>query len=120
MPAQVFAIEVGVVDCDILALPEGILGEDLGMVHLDILAVLEHILRIAVQPVDIDVLAEHKRIGAPMQGDILQAQVLDFPESLIGISNIDILEFHVVHLAEKLRTIDATATHHQVVGIPDG
>ena len=119
VPAEVFAIEVGIINCDILALPEGVLGENLSMVHLDILAVLEDILRIAVQSVDKDVLAEHKRIGTPMQGNILQTQVLDFPEGLVSIGDVDILEFYVVHLAEELRTIDATATHHQVVGIPD-
>ena len=55
-----------------------------------------------------------------MQFDILQAQSVDLPEGLVGIHDLYVLQFHVPHLAEELRAIDAAAAHDEVVGIPDG
>ena len=55
-----------------------------------------------------------------MQGYIFQSQTIHFPECLVCIGNIDILEFQILHFTEEFGTINTTATHHQVVGIPDG
>ena len=90
------------------------------MMHLYVLAVLKHIFGIALQTIYINVLAEHKRISAAMQGDILQAQVFHLPEGLVGIGDIDIFQYDVLHLTEKFRAINAATAHLKVVGVPDG
>ena len=120
VPRQVFAVQLGVVDGHVLTLPERVLGEYLGVVNLYVLAILEHVLRVALQAIDIDVLRKHERIGAAVQLDILQPQVVDSPEGLVGIGYLHVLQLHMVHLAEELRGVDAAAAHHQVVGVPDG
>ena len=51
---------------------------------------------------------------------IPEPQAIDLPESLVGIIDDHILQLHVAHLAEELRPVDGTITHHQVVGVPDG
>ena len=88
--------------------------------HFHILTILEHILRITLETVDIDILTEHERISATMQFHIFQAKTVNTPERLVGITYFDILQFHVFHLAEELRTVNATTAHHQVIRIPDG
>ena len=65
--------EHGVIDRDILTLPERVLRQDVCVVNLHVLAILEHIFRIAFQSIDVDVLREHERVGAPMQHDVLQS-----------------------------------------------
>ena len=88
--------------------------------YFNVLAILEHVFGIAVESIDKDVFAEHKGIRTSMQSDILQSQAIDFPERFVGISDIDILQFNVIHLTEEFRTVNATAAHHEVVGVPDG
>ena len=63
---------------------------------------------------------EHERVGTLVQFHILDLQAVDAPKRLVGIGYLDILQRHVLHLAEKLRTIDNTVSHHHVVAIPDG
>ena len=120
VPCQVFTVQLRVVNGDIFTLPEGVLGQNLGVVHLHVLAVLEHILGVRLQSVYVDVLREHKRIGAAVQLYVLQPQTVHFPECLVGIGDVHVLQLHVLHFAEELRTVYPAAAHHQVVGIPDG
>ena len=55
MPCQIFAIEAGIVDDNILALPERVLCEDVGMVDFHMPAILEYIFRIAFEAININV-----------------------------------------------------------------
>ena len=119
MPCQILAVKYRVVYGDVLTLPEGVLGKDVGMVYLHILTILEHIFSIALEAIDIDILAEHERIGAAVQLHVLQTKAIDLPECLVSIGDIDILQYHVLHLTEKFRAVNTTTTHHQVVGVPD-
>ena len=89
------------------------------MVHFYVLTILKHVLRIALQSVDIDILREHERISTTMQSHILDLKAVDFPEGLVGIRDLYILQFQIPHLAEELRTIDARVPHHHIIGIPD-
>ncbi len=120
VPCQILAIEYGVVDGHILALPERVLRQYLSVVYLHILAVLEHVLGIAIQAVDADVLTEHERVGAAVQGNILQSKAIHLPERLVSIGDVDIFQHHILHFAEEFRAVDATTPHHQIVGVPDG
>ena len=119
VPRQILTVQLGVVDGYVLTLPERVLGQDTGMVDLHVLTVLEHVFRIALQSVDVDVLGEHERVGASVQLHVVELQTVDLPECLVGVAYLHILQFHVVHLAEELRTVDAATAHHEVVGIPD-
>ena len=119
VPGQILTIYLGVIDRYVLTLPERVLGHNLGMVYLYVLTVLEHVLRVAFQTVYIDVFGEHKRIGAIVQLDVMQLQVLHLPECLVSIVDGDILQFHPFHLTEELRTVNDTVFHGQVVRVPD-
>ena len=120
MPGEVFAIELGVVDGDVLALPEGVLGEDLGIVHLDVLAILEDVLGVALESVDVDVVGEHEGVGSAVEPHVLDSDSVDLPEGFVGIGDLDVLEFQILHLAEELGSVDAAVGHQEVVGVPDG
>ena len=89
------------------------------MVNLHVAAVLEYILRVALQSIYIDVLGKHEWIGAVVEFNVLQFQTINFPESLICIGNVHILQFQVLHLAEEFRTIDGAVFHHHIITIPD-
>ena len=119
MPGEILPVKHRVVDRDILALPERILSQNIRVMHLHVLAVLEYILRIALQPVHIYIAAEHERIRAVMKDDILQPEIIDLPERLVGIIDRDILKRQPVHLAEKLRTVDDAVLHGHIIAVPD-
>lgn len=85
MPAQVLAVELGVVDRDVVHLPERILGGDPGVVNLHVAHVLEDILAVALEPVDADVPAEHEGIGAAVQDKVPDPDSVAAPEHLVGI-----------------------------------
>ena len=55
-----------------------------------------------------------------MQLHILNLYAIYFPESLVSISNLYVLELQIIHLTEKLRPIDARVLHHHIIGIPNG
>ena len=119
MPGQILAIKHRVIDGDVLALPERVLRHDIRMMNLYILTVLEHVFGIALQSVDKDILREHKGISTLVQLDILQSEAVDLPESLVCIVNDNILQHHVFHLTEELRTVDSATLHDQVISVPD-
>ncbi len=51
---------------------------------------------------------------------MLKAQTIDFPEGLISIHDLYVLQLYVLHLTEEFRTVNATTAHHEVVSIPNG
>lgn len=118
MPAEIFAIEFGIVDCHILHLPESILCSDFGIAQLYILHILENVFAVALQSVYADVATEHERISSSMQLQISDVQILATPEYFIGIVHLYILNFDVVHLAEHFGCVDTRIGHFQMVGIP--
>ena len=118
MPAQVFAVEFRIVDCHVFHFPEGILCRNLGVMNLHIFHVLENVFAVALQPVYADIAAEHERISATMQFQILDVQILATPEHLVGIVYLHVLDFDIVHLAEHLGGVDACVRHFQIIGVP--
>ena len=54
-----------------------------------------------------------------MQFYVLQLQSVYAPECLIGIRDIYILEFQIMHLAEELRTVDGRMAHHHIIAVPN-
>ena len=90
------------------------------MMYLDILHILEDIFAVAFQSVHADVLAEHERIRAVMDLQILHPDVTTSPEDLVGIVYNDIFDFDIVHLAEHFRCIYHGIGHFQMVGVPEG
>ena len=120
MPAEVLAVEFGIVDGYILNFPERILRRDFGMVDFYVLHILEHILTVALQSVHINVVAEHERIGSAMQFEVFDADAVATPEHFIGIVHRYVLDVYFVHLAEHFRCVDNRVGHFQVVGVPQG
>ena len=51
---------------------------------------------------------------------VLQFQSVNFPESLVSIGDVHILQFQVLHLAEEFWTIDGAVFHYHIITIPDG
>ena len=120
VPAEILAVEFRIVDGHVLHLPERILRRNLGIMNFHILYVLEYIFAVTFQSVHINVVAEHERISAPMQFEVLDADVVATPEYLVGIVHRYVLDVYFVHLAEHLRRINNRVGHFQVVTIPQG
>lgn len=120
MPAEVLSVEFGIIDSHILHFPERILRRNLGVMNFHVLHVLEYIFAVTFQSVHINVVAEHERISAAMQFEVLDADAVATPEHLIGIVHRYVLDVYFVHLAEHLRRIDNRIGHFQVVAIPQG
>ena len=55
-----------------------------------------------------------------MQHHIVDVQSVDVPKGLVGIVDGDIAQFEVVHLSEKLRTVNHAVSHLHIVGVSDG
>ena len=120
MPAQVFAVQLRVVDGHVLHLPESILGRYPGVADFRIPDVLEHVFAVALQSVDIDVGAEHEGVGTPVQFEVVYAQAVATPEHFVGVIHPDAFHVDVAHLAEHLGRVDYGVGHAQVVGVPQG
>ena len=113
-------MQFGVVDGDVLHLPEGIFGGNLGMVNLHILHVLEDIFAVALQSVHVDVVAEHERVSAVVQLQVADVQSVATPEHFVGIIHLHVFYLDVVHLTEHLGGVDDRVFHDQMVRIPQG
>ena len=118
MPAEVFAIKVRIIYGYVLCFPEGILCDNMRIANNDILDILENILRVALKAIDINILAKHERISAFVQTDVAHLQILDAPESLISVIQLNILDCQAIHFAEELGRIDDGVAHDHVVAIP--
>ena len=91
VPGKVLAVNLRIVDRHILTLPERVLRRDMCIVHLYILTILEDVLSIRSQAVNIDMVGMHEGIGALMKRHILDLHVMNMPECLIGIVDLDVL-----------------------------
>ena len=120
MPAEILPVEFGVVYRHILDFPERVLGGDLRVADFCVPDILEHILAVALESVDTDVPAEHERIGAAVQDEVLRMYAAASPEHLVGVVHRDVLERELLHLAEHLGRIDDGVFHCEVVGVPQG
>ena len=118
MPAQVLAVELRIVDGDVLHLPEGILGRDAGVADLRIPDILEYVLAVAHQSVHADITAEHEGIGALVQRQIPDTYAVAAPEYLVGIVHCDVLDVNLAHLPKHLRSVDHRIGHLEMIGVP--
>ena len=54
-----------------------------------------------------------------MQFDIRQFQTVNFPESLVSISDFHVLQFQIFHFAEELRPVNHRVFHRHIAAVPD-
>ena len=119
MPSKIFSVKHAIIYGHILRFPESILRNYVCIMNFRIPDILEDIFGFSIEIVDADVLAEHEWICPIAEHDILHIQVPDFPEGLVRIVDLHVLEGQSVHLTEKFRPVDDAVAHGHVIAVPD-
>ena len=118
MPSEIFTVQLWVIHRYILAFPQCVFSGDPCIAKLHILDILEDIFAVAFQAVDAQIPAEHERICASMQLQVLYTDSATFPENFIRIVHLHILNVDFMHLTEHFGCINYGILHFQMVGIP--
>ena len=106
MPAQVLAVDLGVVDRHVLGVPESVLRVDDGVADHHVAAVLERIVAPLRVILYADVFAVHEDIIALVDPHVAQPHVAAVPERFLRKRQPYVLQPDAVHLAEHLGGFD--------------
>lgn len=118
VPAQVLAVDLGVVDRHVLGVPESVLRVDDGVADHHVAAVLERIVASLRVILYADVFAVHEDIIALVDLYVAQLHVAAVPERFLCKRQLYVLQPDAVHLAEHLGGFDPRVAHRKVARIP--
>ena len=119
VPAEIFAIDFRVIDCDVLRLPEGILRVEHSIVDFHIVTILEGIVTILMISIDTDIRGVHEEIVGILNATVLYAHMLTIPQGFLSIREYAITEVDVLHATEHFRSLDAAIAHRDATAVPE-